>query len=345
MLRLSAPAGSVNSASSRFDIRPASWRSSRCCGSPMSLRRTGRRSAPAAATAAAAAGALPGLAHVQLPALQLPPVQLGDRLLGLRIGAHLDEAEAPRAARAAVGDDRGGLAGAGLGEQCLEVRARGVEGKVSDEQLLAHVLSPAPYGALLEPSVAWARRRSPLCDGAGSRASKGRGVTSTDAPTRQRLVAEAPLPRAQAAPASAVAAEGRPATEAALRLERLDHRGRRADRRARSPRRWLVVRVVHAEAAPAQLEGVEAADRIGGARRIRELREREPARLTRHAVGAEPHPHARIDVGEHAAQLLLRGLEGKIAYEDRGRNGLLLGNRLRRTVAAWPRWRHPLKQV
>src|SRR5437899_10670428 len=155
MFGLAAPTGSVNSASRRVEMRCVSTRSSRCCASPISRSRTRRRSVPAAAAAAAeaaawasaaatpaasaAACALARLADVQLAALQLVAVQLGDRPLGLARRAHLDEAEAARPSGAAVGDHRGGLAGPGLREECLEVRARRVEGKIAHEQLLAHV--------------------------------------------------------------------------------------------------------------------------------------------------------------------------------------------------------------
>jgi hypothetical protein len=106
---------------------------------------------------------------------------------------------------------------------------------------------------------------------------------------------------------------------------------RRDAERARGPRRWLVVGVVHAQAPSAQLECVEAPDGIRGACRVRELREREAAWPPGDAIRAEAHAHARIDVDEHRAQLVLRGLEGKIADEDRGRNGRLLGIDFART--------------
>src|SRR5438445_3409577 len=114
-----------------------------------------RRSVAAAAGEApapavtAAGRALAGLAHVQGAALQVLAVELGDRLLRLARRAHLDEAEATRLSRGAIGDDRDGLARPGLGEQCLQVLARGVEGKVADEDLLAHLFSLlAPRGGL-----------------------------------------------------------------------------------------------------------------------------------------------------------------------------------------------------
>src|SRR5438309_6040637 len=184
MFGLSAPTGSVNSASRRVEMRCVSTRSSRCCASPISRSRTRRRSVPAAAAAAAeaaawasaaatpaasaAARALARLADVQLAALQLVAVQLGDRPLGLARRAHLDEAEAARPSGGAVGDHRGGLAGPGLREERLEVRARRVEGKIAHEQLLAHVsLTPGLWeaahdllGCLGEKPVAARARRA-----------------------------------------------------------------------------------------------------------------------------------------------------------------------------------------
>src|SRR5438094_5038905 len=108
----------------------------------------------AAAVATPAARTLVRLADVQGPPLQLAPVQVGDRLLRLSRGAHLDETEAPRPSGRAIRDDGRRLARSGLAEEGLEVRAGGVEGKISDEQLLAHthscpmrgvwILSPLP---------------------------------------------------------------------------------------------------------------------------------------------------------------------------------------------------------
>src|SRR5262249_20951373 len=116
--------------------------------------RLGGASAPPAARAAVASpptttGPLVRFADVQGPSLQLAPVQVGDGLLCLGWGAHLHEAEAPRASGRAIGDDRRRLAGSYLAEERLEVRARGREGKISDEQLLAHsTLLPPPGGRL-----------------------------------------------------------------------------------------------------------------------------------------------------------------------------------------------------
>src|SRR5207249_9763505 len=110
------------------------------------VRRGGRRSvvapareATAPAVTAAAGRALPGLAHVERPALEVLAVELGDRLLRLAGRAHLDEPEAARLPGGAIGDDGDRLARPGLREHGLQVLARGVEGKVADEDLLAHL--------------------------------------------------------------------------------------------------------------------------------------------------------------------------------------------------------------
>src|SRR5437879_7193915 len=102
----------------------------------------------AAAVATPAARTLVRLADVQGPPLQLAPVQVGDRLLRLSRGAHLDETEAPRPSGRAIRDDGRRLARSGLAEEGLEVRARGVEGKISDDQLLAHCTLLPPAGRL-----------------------------------------------------------------------------------------------------------------------------------------------------------------------------------------------------
>src|SRR5262245_27794283 len=77
---------------------------------------TAAAEATAATAAAAATRALLRLVDVQRPAAQLAPVQLRDGLLGLLVGAHLDEGKAARAARLTVGDDLGVRDGAELPE-------------------------------------------------------------------------------------------------------------------------------------------------------------------------------------------------------------------------------------
>src|SRR5262245_18659137 len=95
-------------------------------------------------------GARLGLRHGSLPSLDSPAVQARDRLLGLGVRCHLDEAEAARAPAVAVGDDRGGLAGTYLGKECFQVRTRRLKGQVSYKQLLTHVslLVPLPRGRI-----------------------------------------------------------------------------------------------------------------------------------------------------------------------------------------------------
>src|SRR5262249_38677265 len=119
----------------------------------MALRCRDRAEAHGPPSVTAAAGeaapatplrALSGLAHIELPALHVAPVQRRDGLLGLVVRAHLDEPEAARASRVPVGDDRRGLTGPHLGKQRLQVRARRVKGQIPYEQLLPHDLAPSP---------------------------------------------------------------------------------------------------------------------------------------------------------------------------------------------------------
>src|SRR5438094_6084983 len=93
---------------------------------------------PVAAPATAAAGALPRLADVQGPALELFAVQVLDGLLRLARRAHLDEAEAAGPSGVAVRDDGRRGDGSRLREQRLQVGARRVERKIPHEDLLTH---------------------------------------------------------------------------------------------------------------------------------------------------------------------------------------------------------------
>src|SRR5262245_63664838 len=86
-------------------------------------RDRGEAHVPPSVTAAAgeAAPATPvrallSLAHIELPAVDVAPVQGRDGLLGLAVRAHLDEPEAARAPGVAVGDDRRRLTGPHLGK-------------------------------------------------------------------------------------------------------------------------------------------------------------------------------------------------------------------------------------
>ncbi len=118
--------------------------------------------------------------------------------------------------------------------------------------------------------------------------------------------------------------------------------------RAWCTRRRLVIGVVHTQAASPELDTVESTNRVGGHGCVREFGEGEATRLARHPVHAQAHPHPGIDFDEQRAQLVLRGLETKIANKDRGRNGTppqdaeCVG-----TIAAEPRAREtpPVKQA
>lgn len=86
-------------------------------------------------------------------------------------------------------------------------------------------------------------------------------------------------------------------------------------------RRRLVIGVVHTQAASPEVDAVESANGVGGHGCVREFGEGEAARLPRHPVHAQAHSHPGIDFDEQRAQLVLGGLETKIANKDRGRNG------------------------
>src|SRR5262249_59467095 len=75
---------------------------------------------PPAATATAAR-ALARFADVDLTAADVAAIDVGDRLLGLGVRAHLDEAEPARAAGRAIRHHGRGLARSGLREQPLQI--------------------------------------------------------------------------------------------------------------------------------------------------------------------------------------------------------------------------------
>src|SRR5258705_5194074 len=118
----------ARSAERSLETRPVSPASGRRLGAGRASRR--RRPPPSVTAAARKAapatpvGALFGLAHIELPALDVTAVQGRDGLLGLLVRGHLDEAEAARAPALALGDDRGGLTRAHLREQHLQIRTR-----------------------------------------------------------------------------------------------------------------------------------------------------------------------------------------------------------------------------
>src|SRR5439155_8686256 len=102
----------------------------------------GRRGSVALAPATAVGGrpVLAGLGLVdgEGPAPQFGPVEGGDGLVATL--AHLDEAEAARAAGLALLDELGSRHVAVLGERLAEVIRGGLEGEVADVNILAHGL-------------------------------------------------------------------------------------------------------------------------------------------------------------------------------------------------------------
>src|SRR5262249_11099745 len=102
---------------------------------------------PTAATAAAAEStarprvarrAPPRFPHVERATLEGPPVELLDGALGVGAVRHLDEAEAARTARLAVGHDLCRRALTDLPEVRLEVLARGLIRQIPYKQLSSH---------------------------------------------------------------------------------------------------------------------------------------------------------------------------------------------------------------
>src|SRR4051794_5349327 len=95
----------------------------------------------AVASASAAAPVLPGLGLVdgQAAAPHLLAAESRDGGLGLRVAAHLHEAEPLGAAGVPVHDDLGRLHRAVLREHLLQHAVGGVIGEVPDVQLLAHL--------------------------------------------------------------------------------------------------------------------------------------------------------------------------------------------------------------
>ena len=86
----------------------------------------------------AAATALTGLGNVhgEVTTLNHLTVETADGGLGSGVAAHLDEAEAARTARLTVRDNGGAADGAEGGEQLRELVVSGVEGEVSDVELV-----------------------------------------------------------------------------------------------------------------------------------------------------------------------------------------------------------------
>src|SRR5688500_9107728 len=111
-----------------------------CAGAPRSLLATipaaaaTTTTATAVSTAESAAAAFlgTGLVHLDGTALELLTIELLDRLLCFVVGGHLDESEAARLTRVAIGDDRRRLAGARLSEELLQVASSDLEREISD---------------------------------------------------------------------------------------------------------------------------------------------------------------------------------------------------------------------
>src|SRR5262249_43793859 len=163
MLGPSGPDRFSNSVASRVEMRPVS-----SISTVLSCRNRVEAHAPALSVAAAAGEAAPatpvralfGLAHVELPALDVAAVQGRAGLLGLDVRGHFDEPEAARAPGVPVGDDRRGLTRPHLGKQRLQVRTRRFKGQIPYEQLLPHDLAPSSPPGELTNRVAVVRARS-----------------------------------------------------------------------------------------------------------------------------------------------------------------------------------------
>src|SRR5437879_4792097 len=118
--------------SARSESRRPASRAGRRGISVAAARAVAAAVATATATAAVPAAALVRLVHPQQATLVVGRVQLLDRLRGFRVGAHLHEAESPRAAGVAVVDDRRRLARADRAEELAQVVTRNLVGEVRD---------------------------------------------------------------------------------------------------------------------------------------------------------------------------------------------------------------------
>ena len=95
--------------------------------------------AATAATTAAATAAILGLLHGDLTSLDVAAVDLLDRLAGLVLGRHLDEAEAARTAGFTVRDDLGVRYGADAAEQVAQVQLGDRVGQIANVESRSHV--------------------------------------------------------------------------------------------------------------------------------------------------------------------------------------------------------------
>nr|WP_323137470.1 hypothetical protein [Paraliomyxa miuraensis] len=93
----------------------------------------------ATATATGTGSTLFGLVHAERPAVDHGSVHALDGLLGILVGAHGQEGEAPGPAGFPVGDDLGIGDHAELLEGGAEALLRGLEGQVAHEQSLIHL--------------------------------------------------------------------------------------------------------------------------------------------------------------------------------------------------------------
>src|SRR5256886_7746411 len=94
---------------------------------------------PASATAAAAAAGSAaarrvGFLDLDVASLEVGVVQLADRLIGVLGRRHLDEAEAARLTRVAIGHDTGGLDGADGREGGAQALVGGGKGEAADDR-------------------------------------------------------------------------------------------------------------------------------------------------------------------------------------------------------------------
>src|SRR5437763_13357267 len=84
----------------------------------------------------------------QVPAVEVVAVKSSDGGLALFLRRHLDEAEAARAARVAVFDDRRRLDRAGLREMLAEIFARSLVREITDVEFHGHVCVPLLYWSI-----------------------------------------------------------------------------------------------------------------------------------------------------------------------------------------------------
>jgi hypothetical protein len=99
-----------------------------------------------------------GFIDYQVAIAKKAAIQHLDSLAGLFLRRHLDEAEAPWAARELVRDDPNGLDGPGLLEQLTQVFFRSLKREVPDEQLGRHRSILLPEGGDCRPGAASGQR-------------------------------------------------------------------------------------------------------------------------------------------------------------------------------------------